>query len=261
MPESASTNTTSAGSGAAPPTTGTSAPPDSPAAHKTGAVKDKNCPYCGQAFTSSSLGRHLDLYIKEKNPKPPDGIHDVDAIRKLREGITRRQPRGSHARRDRDRERDLDASNPGTPASSSRKSPAPAATSAAPDPVRPPAIPKEGQYVVDSQINRFPFQASWEATGVINDIPLTTGNHGSGIGTTWDSLRAGASPGRDMSARPQRVPSRAAQKMQLDTKQRLADAVDTARAAELALRELLSSMRAAKYVSSPLFCLCLSCSK
>ncbi|KAJ8125354.1 hypothetical protein O1611_g8285 [Lasiodiplodia mahajangana] len=36
--------------------------------------------------------------------------------------------------------------------------------------------------------------------------------------------------------------------MQLDTKQRLADAMDTARAAELALRELLSSIRAAKYV-------------
>ncbi|KAJ3560327.1 hypothetical protein NPX13_g9342 [Xylaria arbuscula] len=50
-----------------------------------------------------------------------------------------------------------------------------------------------------------------------------------------------------MSTRPQRVPSRVAQKMQLDTKQRLADAMDTARAAELALRELLSSMRAAKH--------------
>ncbi|KAJ4152029.1 hypothetical protein NW765_013561 [Fusarium oxysporum] len=37
---------------------------------KAGAPKDKNCPFCGQAFTSSSLGRHLDLYIKEKNPNP-----------------------------------------------------------------------------------------------------------------------------------------------------------------------------------------------
>ncbi|KAH7176042.1 hypothetical protein EDB81DRAFT_874859 [Dactylonectria macrodidyma] len=61
---------------------------------KGGVPKDKTCPYCGQAFTSSSLSRHLDLYIKEKNPKAPDGIHDADAIRKLREGITRRRPIG-----------------------------------------------------------------------------------------------------------------------------------------------------------------------
>ncbi|KAF1911931.1 hypothetical protein BDU57DRAFT_542548 [Ampelomyces quisqualis] len=55
------------------------------------AAKDKTCPFCGQAFTSSSLGRHLDLYIRPKNPKPADGIHVVDEIRRLRGGITRRQ--------------------------------------------------------------------------------------------------------------------------------------------------------------------------
>lgn len=59
------------------------------------AAKDKNCPFCGQAFTSSSLGRHLDLYIRPKNPKTADGIHLVDEIRKLRGGITRRQAKGS----------------------------------------------------------------------------------------------------------------------------------------------------------------------
>ena len=32
----------------------------------TKAPKDRNCPFCNQAFTSSSLGRHLDLYIKPK---------------------------------------------------------------------------------------------------------------------------------------------------------------------------------------------------
>ncbi|KAI0413146.1 hypothetical protein F5X98DRAFT_297234 [Xylaria grammica] len=222
---------------------------ESPAAQKTSAVKDKSCPYCGQAFTSSSLGRHLDLYIKEKNRKPPDGIHDVDAIRKVRESITRRQPRGSHARRDRDRDRDT--SNPGTPGSSSRRSPnlGPAPASVPDAITRPPAIPKDGHFVVDAQNRRYPFQTSWEATGVINEIPPATDNHGSGIGGNWESFRARASPGRETSGRPQnsqRAPSRVAQKMQFDTKQRLADAVDTARAAELALRELLSSMRAAK---------------
>ncbi|KAI0403268.1 hypothetical protein F4802DRAFT_314249 [Xylaria palmicola] len=232
MPESA-TATAAAGT-AAPP-----AAADSPAAQKgsASAAKDRNCPYCGQAFTSSSLGRHLDLYIKERNPKPPDGIHDVDAIRKMRDSVTRRQPKGSLSRRD--------ASNPATPASLPRKSPAPAP---APDSVlRPPAIPKEGQFVVDRQTSRFPFQPSWEATGVINDLPPTTGEHASS--SAWEPIRSRLSPGREASVRPQipqRAPSRTAQKMQLDTKQRLADAMDTARAAELALRELLSSMRAAK---------------
>ncbi|KAI0105228.1 hypothetical protein GGR51DRAFT_571923 [Nemania sp. FL0031] len=247
MSEPANTNTntnTTAATGAAPATASSAsasvtggATTESPATQKQSAAKDRNCPYCGQAFTSSSLGRHLDLYIKEKNPKPPDGVHDVDAIRKLRESITRRQPRGSLARRD--------TSNPGTPGSSSRKSPLPGP---APDPViRPPAIPKEGQFVVDHPTLRYPFQPSWEATGVINDIPPTTAD-GSGSGSVWETLRSRASPVGGAAARQntQRVPSRAAQKIQLDTKQRLADAVDTARAAELALRELLSSIRAAK---------------
>ncbi|KAI8628416.1 hypothetical protein F5Y19DRAFT_137695 [Xylariaceae sp. FL1651] len=208
---------------------------ESPAGLKSSAPKDRNCPYCSQAFTSSSLGRHLDLYIKEKNPKPPDGIHDVDAIRKMRGSITRRQPRGSLPRRD--------VSNPGTPSVSSRRSP----TS---DPViKPPAIPKEGQFVVDHQTLRYPFQPSWEATGVMNDIPTAPGDAGSGSGSAWEDARARASPVREASGRaqnPQRAPSRVAQKMQFDARQRLADAMDTARAAELALRELLSSMRAAK---------------
>ena len=47
----------------------------------TKSTKDRACPFCGQAFTSSSLGRHLDLYIKPKNPNPADGVHDVDEIR------------------------------------------------------------------------------------------------------------------------------------------------------------------------------------
>ncbi|KAI9829176.1 MAG: hypothetical protein M1832_000199, partial [Thelocarpon impressellum] len=88
--------------GAAPPATGTgtgtpgSTGDGTPA--RAPAPKDKLCPYCGQAFTSSSLGRHLDLYIKEKNAKPPDGVHDVDEIRKSRGGITRRQARNSSVR-------------------------------------------------------------------------------------------------------------------------------------------------------------------
>ncbi|KAI2617789.1 hypothetical protein GGR54DRAFT_197041 [Hypoxylon sp. NC1633] len=204
---------------------------ESPGALKASAAKDRNCPYCGQAFTSSSLGRHLDLYIKEKNPKAPDGIHDVEAIRKMRGGITRRQPRGSLARRD--------PSTPGTPTASSKRSPPPDSAT-----VRP-AIPKEGQYVVDHKLPKFPFHPTWEATGVINDIPARNGDLS---GLPDDNAGSGTGTGQDSPRRPgmQRVPSRTVQKSQLDARQKVADAMDTARAAELALKELLSSWRAAK---------------
>lgn len=62
---------------------------------KLSAPKDRSCPFCGNAFTSSSLGRHLDSYVRNKNPKAPDGIHDVQEIRKIRSGITRRLQKGS----------------------------------------------------------------------------------------------------------------------------------------------------------------------
>ncbi|KAK7953701.1 hypothetical protein PG988_014395 [Apiospora saccharicola] len=202
---------------------------DSPAAAKPGAPKDRSCPYCAQPFTSSSLGRHLDLYIKEKNPKPPDGLHDVDAIRKMRGTITRRQPRGSLARRD--------ASTPSTPTGSTAT--APGKSSAHDANTQRPSIPKEGQYFVD-QAPKWPLPPSWEATGVMNDLPPRNGRFQPG--SQWDE----ADPTRRQSLQPQRVPSRAAQKQQLDARQKLTDAVDTARAAELALREMLSSWRAAK---------------
>ncbi|KAG0158228.1 hypothetical protein PDIDSM_5741 [Penicillium digitatum] len=56
------------------------------------ASKDRKCQYCQQAFTSSSLGRHLDQFLFKKKP---DGIHDVEEIRRIRSGITRRQARTS----------------------------------------------------------------------------------------------------------------------------------------------------------------------
>ena len=223
------------------------------------APKDRSCPYCGQAFTSSSLGRHLDLYIKEKNPKAPDGIHDVDAIRKLRGGITRRQPRGSLTRRD--------ASTPGTPTASStpsaRKSPLPD-RSGRPQlrgqgsvPGSGSAIPKDGQFAVMDHQNhqnhptsKYPFQPPWTATGVINDLPPHNNNINGDFRNGWDDYASqDSSTTANTTTRPglQRVPSnRVAQKAQLDARQRLTDAMDTARAAELALREVLGSLRAAQ---------------
>ncbi|KAI5464613.1 hypothetical protein BGZ63DRAFT_351591 [Mariannaea sp. PMI_226] len=190
-------------------------------ASKLGAPKDKNCPYCQQAFTSSSLGRHLDLYIKEKNPKPPDGVHDVDAIRKMRGNITRRQPRGSLTGVRREGT---------TPVST----PKPSARQEAPSSDRPrfpsPTAPRDGQYLVDNNY-RNPFHPTWEATGVMNDIP----NPGD---ATPEPMKR---PGMQRTVSKQII-----QKAQFDVKQKLSDAVDTARASELALRELLSSWRAAR---------------
>lgn len=192
---------------------------------KYSAPKDKSCPFCGQAFTSSSLGRHLDLYVRDKNPKPPDGIHNVDEIKKLRGSITRRQPRASLGGR-------REVSTPtGTPRGSTRTdSVAREASSSSSS-----AIPKEGQYAVDSTIGKYPFPAPrWESTGVINDICEA-------------SSETGRRPGLSRTTSRQIV-----QKAQFDAKHKLSDAMDTARAAELALRELLSSWRAAKQVFPPL---------
>jgi hypothetical protein len=101
------------------------------------------------------------------------------------------------------------------------------------DGYRSPAIPKDGHYAVDSTLSKFPYAARWEATGVINDIP------GNGDATPDTSRRPAAQ---------RNVSRQVAQKAQFDVKHKLADAMDTARAAELALRELLSSWRAAKSV-------------
>ncbi len=82
------------------------------AAAKAAAAKDKECQYCHQHFTSSSLGRHLDQFLSKKKP---DGIHDVDEIRRLRGGITRRIARSNRK----------DKSNDNDDGHSSQTSPAP----------------------------------------------------------------------------------------------------------------------------------------
>lgn len=123
----------------------------------TKAPKDKNCPYCGQAFTSSSLGRHLDLYIKSKNPKAPDGIHDVDEIRKLRGSITRRQPRGGGRR---------ETSAPRSSHAGSKRSPA--ASEADSVSARSPGMPIETQSGMDLANGLVPHAEQVELAVVVN---------------------------------------------------------------------------------------------
>lgn len=117
-------------------------------AAKNAAAKDRKCQYCHQAFTSSSLGRHLDQFLFKKKP---DGVHDVEEIRRIRSGITRRQARTSSGKRD-----------------------------------TPERIIGKGQldpYATDSGSKprdgvRMMFNTpTWHATGVINDIPNPSQSH------------------------------------------------------------------------------------
>lgn len=177
---------------------------------KTPAVKDKECPYCHQAFTSSSLGRHLDLYIKDKNAKPPDDVHDVDAIRRLRGNVTRRQARTSTGKRE------------GSTPSSTK-----------PTPFRDQRSPSiQGGYGHGGQsdgnrIRTYLNKATWESTGVINDIPAVS---------ETVAFVSRNSPSRRVSV-----------KEEIMHKQNMIELRDRARAAELALEEVLGSIQAAKY--------------
>jgi hypothetical protein len=203
---------------------------------KSSAPKDKACPFCHQQFTSSSLGRHLDLYIKEKNPKPADGIHDVVEIRKIRGGITRRQPRNSASRRE-------DSTPAATPAAQERRSPRPESDGQG---NRSPSLRRDDNAVMDSvnfraKANLFINKGTWESTGVMNNIPVPR----SSDSRSWDG------EDRDVGRRAEPTRSRSVSKQMLakttfEQKQKMIDALDNAKAAELALRELLGSIRAAK---------------
>lgn len=182
-------------------------------------IKDKPCPFCNKPFTSSSLGRHLDLWIKEKNPKKEDGIHDVDQIRKMRGAVTRRQQKKSLGSR-RYSSTSV-ATSAATPAAASKRSPTvseavnSAASSLAPKD-RPPPIRGFNVH-------------NFAVTGVINDI----GN---------DTARSAPNYAQDVAARQSKV-----SQLNMDMARKIQDAEDTARAAELALREMVSAWRAAKY--------------
>ena len=202
---------------------------------KTGAPKDKACPFCHQQFTSSSLGRHLDLYIKEKNPKSADGVHDVIEIRKIRGGITRRQPRNSSSRRE-------DSTPAATPGAQERRSPRAESEGQG---NRSPSLRRDDHGVVDTVNFRgkptsFINKGTWESTGVMNNIPVPR----SSDSRSWDGEDRDVA--RRAEPRSRSVSKQMLAKTTFEQKQKMIDALDNAKAAELALRELLGSIRAAK---------------
>jgi hypothetical protein len=109
------------------------------------ASKDRKCQYCQQAFTSSSLGRHLDQFLFKKKP---DGIHDVEEIRRIRSGITRRQARTSSGKHE------------SSPERGQKKTPSDSYTTA-----------DTGSKARDAPVRMMFNTPTWHATGVINDIP------------------------------------------------------------------------------------------
>ncbi|KAB5583313.1 hypothetical protein GE09DRAFT_948051, partial [Coniochaeta sp. 2T2.1] len=184
-------------------------------------AKDRKCPFCNKDFTSSSLGRHLDLWIKERNPKPADGVHDVDAIKKLRGHVTRRQyKRGLGSRRDSSGSAQTTATNQ-TPTAASRRSPA--ASDRHVNSTTSPVVRKDSAAAIPGfNVHNF------AVTGVINDIDKGQGHAGQGSSnealTQWTK----------------------GSQINMDMVKKVQDAEDRAKAAELALREMVSSWRAAK---------------
>jgi len=180
-------------------------------ASKLSAPKDKNCPFCNQPFTSSSLGRHLDLYIKPKNPKAPDGVHNVDEIRKMRQSITRRQARTSSMKQ----ESSTPASTPKAPSN---------------EQVSPVAQSPSLNLMPGERIRLKFNEPNWQSTGVINNLPP-----------------------RSMSAVPQlrrQLSKHQSHKAEKDRQQKILEDLDNGRAAELALKEVLRSVREARYEAS-----------
>ena len=129
-------------------------------ASKAAAPKDRQCPFCQTPFTSSSLGRHLDLYIKDKNPKPPDGIHDVDKIRQMRGKITRRHPKGSSA-----------AARSAAMARNMGHSPVSAQAPGLTESNLRSDAPFDDAFISQTARANSMNRLNWQATGVINDLP------------------------------------------------------------------------------------------
>ncbi|KAL8962482.1 MAG: hypothetical protein Q9183_005150 [Haloplaca sp. 2 TL-2023] len=179
---------------------------------KKPAVKNTSCRYCGIPFTTSSLGRHLDLYIRETNPKPPDGVHDIEEIRRLRGGVTRRQAKSSTKR-----ESSTPSNSKSTPLRNHRS----------PSGALPRNVHSQAHRAARSEINR----AGWQATGVINGLDPV----------------ARASPARLLG----RAESSRSNKIDITMKEVAMEERDRALAVEYALKDVLGNIRAASMRAHP----------
>lgn len=149
------------------------------------------------------MGRHLDQFIYKKKP---DGVHDVDEIKELRAGITRRQARSSNVKQDGE-------SEDGTETRQSQ----------AHDQV-PIAIPFVDKYPASGHRTYLNIP-NWQTTGVINGLP-------------------GSGPASALSLAPLNL-KRPATVMESPVRSEGSEK-ETVRALELALREVLDNVQAAR---------------
>jgi len=192
---------------------------------KPPAVKNKECQFCHQKFTSSSLGRHLDQFLSKKKP---DGLHDVNEIKRQRAGITRRSAKG---KRD-------ETSNDHSESHGKSAQQSPAAPSDVPTPAFLDSLQKTAAGPNDLRFN----QLSWQSTGVITGTPALNAASASaaspltsaGPNTSTNGL---AGSKRSFSAYAADIPSSAA---------------ESVRALELSLREVLDAVSAATKRTTPL---------
>ncbi|KAK3711460.1 hypothetical protein LTR37_009639 [Vermiconidia calcicola] len=203
------------------------------------AQKDRSCPFCGQPFTSSSLGRHLDLYIKSKNPKPPDGVHDLDEIRRIRGRITRRHARaslkGSSNKEEASRRNSSGRSSNNAPNQSANNDTRITDGS----PVDSPAHTRE------SDGSMWLNTPTWHATGVINNLPARSSSRTNNPTPTGQAQRAQNMRSDAAGNRIERP-----EYTNEDT-WKPQEAAEVGKAAEMALREVLGSLEAAKKRAEP----------
>ena len=209
--------------------------------------KTRTCPFCEAPFTTSSLGRHLDLYIKPKNPKAPDGVHDVDEIRKIRHGITRRQPKmaiKTGAQSDSAGWRSSSKSLTPTTLKHQQSNSVPKnetnSHTIGASPANTPATLRHDESL-ETGINA----PNWQVTGVMNSLP-PRGSSRSNVGTPsgqaqrMQEMRQDAGGKRISRTEPDH-----------EALLRLQEAAEIGKASELALREVLGSLEAAKQKLQP----------
>lgn len=203
--------------------------------------KDRECVFCGQAFTSSSLGRHLDLYIKPKNPKPADGVHNVDEIRKIRGGITRRQPRNSLKTREDSTAEKQDNANKSDRQWRETDDRGMLRTSDN-TPAASPVLAREG-----SGRGVFVNTPSWQSTGVINNIPPRAPSRANTDAAATGQAQRVQEMRRDTTSgvRTQRPAQ------EVEDVGKLREQAETGKAAEMALREIMGSLQAARRKIDP----------
>lgn len=153
--------------------------------------------------------------------KKPDGVHNVQEIRELRRSITRRTAKGSgNAKQDRE----------GSHCTPQTTSPVNYNSPVGEIPVDINATPVEG---LRFQLNT----PNWQSTGVINDLPAPS--------TVSSGLE---NPTPTTGKRIYSSIETAAAKDIVGLRSDLGNEKDTVRALELALREVLDRIQAARYV-------------